>query len=735
MSDSKRGPRPPSMGTGAEQRFAPTPPRSSRSEKDTQSRRTQGPKPPEDPVPSTSYRSEARSQLSQRPTKADKYDVEVSKKQQSSRTKKEYGTELIYDPNDPPTHDNEYHGRRASEILRGDDALELDLDELLWTPEHTDLFEEKPKTISGKIKLMYKRKVSEKRALPRLLLCALAVSLLWATSLAVCRGVMNSLLNSPDFATLQNTIDTLEAFVTTQSDSYKDCVDELFASCDEDFQQTQLAENARVSSEQKRNLESLKVYDGIKSICAANLNEMIEKIEEVSTTLLASDFRFGIPGCESIDSFARQQQNLQLAVGVAETTADASDEVVTTFNSQLEARIAYDLDYFGSLLPGEYEIASAILRGNLFNAEGLNQSLNTAIAEFEACLIDGTVDNGGEAVTCPDAETVQGQIDELLAAYEDDYDAAALQAQGYIDQAEEYIGTVDEFVARIEAIANQLPDGINFLNSDPWDIAGLDFADFEAAFFRGLGFLGISREDLEALRQQAVDEFNRQVDEHRDELEALEAEIQRLQDEFGQAIETDYDPPPIDGSLSTSLQNANESAQQLADQISEDLGFVREEASQLPGIDEVVSNANESAANLLTGLQNRSFDLFSYDDSLFLQFEANLQKFIDYAVTFDVVWRVLQSISLVRKYWKISGINTPPADVRSDRGALFADKKNPLQKISKLLTHPLVQMLYSAVWIGLLTLMIFLAYRPLYDQYVEGCVENDEVSIREDENM
>lgn len=87
------------------------------------------------------------------------------------------------------------------------------------------------------------------------------------------------------------------------------------------------------------------------------------------------------------------------------------------------------------------------------------------------------------------------------------------------------------------------------------------------------------------------------------------------------------------------------------------------------------------------------------------------------------------SLLLIRKYWNISGIATPPADIRNDSHGIYKEKRSLAQQAAYILTHPLLNMFVIAVWVIAIALVSFFAYEPLYSEYVDGCVQHNSLQI------
>lgn len=130
-------------------------------------------------------------------------------------------------------------------------------------------------------------------------------------------------------------------------------------------------------------------------------------------------------------------------------------------------------------------------------------------------------------------------------------------------------------------------------------------------------------------------------------------------------------------------------------------------------------------------MPERTFDFFSYEDTIFADIEADFNLVIDLAIYADILYRVVKSLLLVNKYWNLSAIGKPPGDARVEEisGKNWGLKASPEQKLAAIVTHPLVLNIVSAVFISLLTAFFWFFYGGFYDEFTDGCVVHDHTEI------
>uniref|UniRef100_A0A7S3PQT7 Uncharacterized protein n=1 Tax=Aplanochytrium stocchinoi TaxID=215587 RepID=A0A7S3PQT7_9STRA len=603
-----------------------------------------------------------------------------------------------------------------------------------------DADEEVPKGLINKIRYKYNKKIHEKKFTQRALVCALAVSLLWASSLGACRLIVKGFIPSPEFEDVEDALVTLATTIDEESSNYVSCVDVAFTLCTNTYLNERDAESLRVEALQDINFGNLSNFQTIRDTCAQTHDQLMNIIDALRTSgstanfvplIVASYNNVGNPPeCLDLDTLSLNQLKAAAATDIAKANANASRSAMDNFTDQLNERIQYDLEYLGLTLPDLFVDKNLELRGpNLPSADDFFAEFNASFDLFGACTTGRGEQNG---VLCGVPNTlVLDNMESILADFETDYNTLKNRANAMVNEIEGYADTFTSVVAQAGNILDSIGisnEGVVFsgsLGSPPWTFPEIDTFDLTTEFGKQnyLASLGIDKDAIAQKIQEQQDALAAAMAEAGADLTAIDIEMAQLQLDFNAKLLDDYNPPPLTYNETNEEQEANQA--NIADRIAAELGFVPVESEQPGRVDRVISIANKSAANFLQTVKERDFEFFQYPGSFFTDFKIGINDVQSYALLFDILYRCLQSGLLIRKYWSISGINTPPADARSQDIAIYQQKKSIFQMAAYVVTHPIVQLLQTIIWVLLITTVLYVAYEPLYTEYQNGCILND----------
>eukprot|EP00924_Labyrinthula_sp_SR-Ha-C_P013563 augustus_masked-scaffold_5-processed-gene-6.31-mRNA-1 protein AED:1.00 eAED:1.00 QI:0/-1/0/0/-1/1/1/0/916 len=608
---------------------------------------------------------------------------------------------------------------RKSDILRGDESADEDEGSMLSKNED---FAHKV----GRLVELFE----EKKYRGRVLMCIFALVLLWSCSFAVCRAFVNAILQSPSLERVENELLNLIDQTVGQNDSHVNCVVREFENCNRIYHIQNQQEIDRFTSILQKNADNLNSLSELKAECST-LNQDIDNILR-NGTLLPS--RFSLPKredkecvVEEIDRVTKRQAKAAAAVAVGESAEAESKTVLEDFNAQVEARRAYDQKYFNVTLPNALASLVKDAKDVFPDAERLRESLEKIQLQAEACAsFEDVFDKNGNKVDCAEIavpEVFQGQIDGLTEKFR----VAQQVVDTFRDVYRVMSNVVSTILNAIQSVRNNWFFGaiigklFDLIGGGAFDLSAftIDAADFNLGPIPG--------GDLRALRSAVSSAFESfQIDQldRLQELDQLFSELGTLDQTFLENLFDGYDGPALFNSI-FSLD--------IAEIIRENLKFVP--VSFVPEeVGELVSNAKQRAANLINQNDEREFSLFNYPTAYYTAFKENLLRIGDLLVLFDVVWRIMQSILLVKKYWNISGINTPPANMQSDEGKVFQPKQTSLQKGVKLITNPILSLSILTLSFVFQISLIYLAYNPLYSAYIDGCIEHSYDDIPNEAN-
>jgi hypothetical protein len=189
----------------------------------------------------------------------------------------------------------------------------------------------------------------------------------------------------------------------------------------------------------------------------------------------------------------------------------------------------------------------------------------------------------------------------------------------------------------------------------------------------------------------------------------------------------DYNPPTID--TNATKNGFFKESSKFLPELEEDLNLVAravrpaQQDNFQPDTNTTVSG--RTAHDLLRDNPVRDFDVYLYDIDL-LQLLALWHSITGITLNMDYIYRALRSYQTVMRYWRISEVLAPPADVRQKgilkKGQIKKDARTPDQKMMDLLTNPATTLLLALIFIGVVAGVFLQTYLVLYTEYVTGCV-------------
>jgi len=140
-------------------------------------------------------------------------------------------------------------------------------------------------------------------------------------------------------------------------------------------------------------------------------------------------------------------------------------------------------------------------------------------------------------------------------------------------------------------------------------------------------------------------------------------------------------------------------------------------------------NTNISASRLANAMDNMGwFGYQNLDDagmlSHFNWLLDPLRTITSMLSRLDILWRILQTIKIFRRFWGRSSLAVRPVDVTTDKESKSRAGKvlSPMQATAVLLTHPLILFSVSVVFFIIIFGTVFTLYMPSYTSYQRECV-------------
>lgn len=549
----------------------------------------------------------------------------------------------------------------------------------------------------------------------RACVCALAVSLLWATSLVVAQSLVASFIPSPTYDDVYASGVALLNVSEVQRTKYGVCAEGNAYSCETKYTQQSNKLWGDVNATQAELDRLLVLFRKEYELSVAAYYESIFVLSYLGNNSVNIDtFGTGAVGCPSVSSIVGKEFKKQFVIQEAGLYNQEGSKAVNGLRDSFEARAIYDANYFsaatggylGGLVPPSTD-PDAILAS-------VNLTLNQAIA----CATQG--EYGGEV--CPESAVLL-KYQTMYLEMESSFTELIDKGKAYRDDTYAKLNNYKDLYNRILAIKGKLidafPPSANF------------FSIFDTIF------PGLS-DDLGALLGLDIYKYLNDPEELKRELEAqaaatttaLQAEANRIasaninvatdMDGVKGAILSDYNPPPRQDNATY-----DETTDEFINQLSGDLNGVDADKASNTLSDAKQFDAKDSATNLLSTLTPRPWGFFT-DNETYKAFFEDITSISNWAKWIDIAFRIVKSFMIIRKYWNSSALNLPPADVRSQAGlkaGLYTAKKNIIQKVGMFITHPAFHMITMLIFGILFSLAFYSAYQPLYTEYTENCVE------------
>lgn len=136
----------------------------------------------------------------------------------------------------------------------------------------------------------------------------------------------------------------------------------------------------------------------------------------------------------------------------------------------------------------------------------------------------------------------------------------------------------------------------------------------------------------------------------------------------------------------------------------------------------------------ISRLPERLLDFVNYSDELLLDLIVNVNFVVDVVVYGDLIFRLVKTVTLIKKYWKMSSVGKPPIDIRLKKLRKLKAGHRPSKAAKKvaLLTNPKLLSFISTILLLLLVTVFWQTYSPFYDAFKAGCVDTrfDEILDR-----
>ncbi|GBG30960.1 Hypothetical Protein FCC1311_071812 [Hondaea fermentalgiana] len=579
----------------------------------------------------------------------------------------------------------------------------------------------------------------------RLYLTALAVSLLWISSLPMAQFIMNRVLPSATSNDkVSESITQALTFVQSEAEKYSLCMSTRETRCTSAISRASASEEGRVAGIQIENEASLAQWSLDSDSCKAERQDALLLLSNLQANgdFFLQDVRTNSSDarCAGIDALIAQESAKQASLELASSFQAEADSLVAELAETMQARASYDAQYLTSkreAAAAYADTAKSNFAGQLETLEALrNESLQLSHClrgEYDettstSCANVATklekipkmaASSYAQAIQAYDElETRVDSMQTTLQSFQDAYDTfvnglalrivswvldpPSLNVQEIVTNAllDRVLpeSTMQEFQTKLDAAEKSLEASLSKLaNASSASVVAITDAQTQSATQE-------SDEQDTLLRQLLVD----YVPPETATLERAQAAVEAytaLEADFTESLEDIVDEL---GSASTSLQNTSVS---------------------VAGLDTIDSLLGTTTTNdVISSFETGSWDVFLYSGMQFQDFVDGWDKVSDLALLFDVIFRCFTTLQVVHRYMRISRVVTPPVDMRehnAGRPLGRPPQQTPLQRVAALALHPAAGALVLAGFAWAVAATAAALYMPLFERFVEGCVRAD----------
>lgn len=573
-------------------------------------------------------------------------------------------------------------------------------------------------------------------ACERAAVCAVAVSLLWITSLGLCQAIVHQFISIPNV----HDVVTLASYsvnqTTFQKNAYDECASSMVSDCRRSIAQENNTQVLAMRAKQQQNAQTLLMMQHLAAWCAIDLNNGMLGVNAilldlgVSTplTTYATANTTVDPRCPLVTEMLKGQNGGMVALGASVRYADQTNADAAASLAAYDARAAYDEEYWNNKTAQYGFMTNTTLRALVKETSGYFGNMNQTYNQFMACQ-SPTNQYAGE--TCPEA-SVLNKFSQMQQDATNRFNDAKAQATNWANQANQTITSMSQFYTSLKNNAALLSAFDVLLNFQGMSVDGLGFNAIGNLQIGGLSLGSMGTLDL----TQVMNDYAAQTQAYLEAMASQQAASAEANARLllAQAdlpntspVGAGYNPPPVDTSQQREYINnlTGSFAGTMSTALASTTSVAGDSADYITTNTELLVSGDPDPKQFLSSLERRVYSFFVYDGFDPEEFADAYESLINNCLMFDYLFRALYTIQLIIKYWRVSAIDTPPADVRTDLmqdKGLAVDTRSPLAKLGAFVAHPATQVIVCFIFGGVIISVFLGMYMPIYNNFVEGCV-------------
>ena len=599
-----------------------------------------------------------------------------------------------------------------------------------------DSLEAKQPFLKRKVR-QYREKVRQcqksQHALERAVICTIAIGLLWLTCLSLCRSVVTFFIIPPGsnrvIAAAKQSMDVVEE----QKVGYSSCANRITTECKRRIENGITVQKNETLYAQLRNRKLLDDLYGYRDRCHLELHNGLLALQLLQELEGGQDPQALFPGtahltndarCSLVDEMLKGGQGGIQALGATDRYASDADQQVSRGLSAYDARRSYDSEYAKNK-------TDQILGNGTFEAivnatEPYFGDINKTYDTFMACTSPTKTYNN---IVCP-TESVLSLAEQMRQRAVTRYNQIKQQVEQWEARAKNIIDQINGFyqTLRDNAALRAAIDALLILQSLP-TLDGMGF-NLIGSILLSLNMGSLVNVDVNQMFAQYEAEAQAYVYSVVQQQQIAAEKYQELllaqatfPDITGNYLE-DYNPPNLttEEAREAWAQDRNQTLNNMSSALNNTINKGQEQVEVFAAEINTTDPRNFSST-FLQSVERRIITFVAGDVDVDAMDNA-WNELINLATTFDILYRVFRTLQLIRKYWKVSAIDLPPADVRTDHmqnKGLAYGQRNTGQQIASCVAHPATACVAMGIMTGVIVSLLISLYLPIYTNFVRGC--------------
>lgn len=584
----------------------------------------------------------------------------------------------------------------------------------------------------------------------RISITAIAIALLWLSSLAVAQYFTGVLIPTLNREMVIEQMSLAYEYIQSESDTYSLCMSTRESRCLTAYDRASDTEDSRVQSIQLSNAALLRKYTLYESKCQSTLDEVLDYLTSIQNTASLDKIRSSSSDsrCSSLDALILQEEAASNVLQVSASFQADTADIVSEMKATMVARVSYDTTYLAEKQTDASQQATDL------------QTRTTNEIKSRLLALEELRNQSLALYYCLERDSAQGSCESLWSKFDNitniaasNYKQALTAYENLEDKIESIQTQLETFQSAYDSFVSSLGVRIIEWVVNPPDL-NVDELIYNALVDRiypttTLAEFNSKLSEAEDKVRSSLSSLASQTNSSESSIvTAQKAEALIQQNATGQQVAsllellTDYSPP-TSADISR-LNAAVEKYESLSSDFNSQLeyavdglgDFSSSSFNASTSVESIVSS--EATLSALLGTVTSNDAISSYDTGdwdIFLYSNMTLDTFLDswdsiseLALAFDIVYRCFSTLQVVHRYMRISRVVTPPVDLREHNHGKplgTGPSQTPVQKAASIALHPLTGILIVASFAWVIGSAIATLYIPFFQRYNEGCVSSD----------